>query len=168
MANAEGDDDVEDAEPHDVDNEAREMNDWVRSGPSRTILWAIHCNSLENMIINVSICWEYLVIDAFDLEWMLINPRYGSRPNWWTVINDDVLINTCQAGLYFRLACIIDKIKQFQISSILTLTYSPLIKKYIHPIKNLFPLSLLFILISSNFQITQLQFISKIGIWVST
>jgi len=27
MANAEGDDDVEDAEPHDVDNEAREMND---------------------------------------------------------------------------------------------------------------------------------------------
>jgi len=54
MANAEGDDDVEDAEPHDVDNEAREMNDWVRSGPSQTILWAI---------------------DAFDLEWMLINPR---------------------------------------------------------------------------------------------
>lgn len=27
MANAEGDDDVEDAEPQDVDNEAREMND---------------------------------------------------------------------------------------------------------------------------------------------
>lgn len=29
MANAEGDDDVEDAEPQDVDNEAREMNDWM-------------------------------------------------------------------------------------------------------------------------------------------
>ena len=28
MANAEGDDDVEDAEPQDGDNEAREMNDW--------------------------------------------------------------------------------------------------------------------------------------------
>jgi hypothetical protein len=28
MANAEGDDDVEDAEPQDNDNEAREMNDW--------------------------------------------------------------------------------------------------------------------------------------------
>jgi len=27
MANAEGDDDVEDGEPHDGDNEAREMND---------------------------------------------------------------------------------------------------------------------------------------------
>ena len=32
MANAEGDDDVEDAEPQDVDNEAREMNDWAMSG----------------------------------------------------------------------------------------------------------------------------------------
>jgi len=30
MANAEGDDDVEDAEPQDGDNEAREMNDWKR------------------------------------------------------------------------------------------------------------------------------------------
>ena len=28
MANAEGDDDVEDAEPQDGDNEPREMNDW--------------------------------------------------------------------------------------------------------------------------------------------
>lgn len=27
MANAEGDDDVEDAEPQDLDNEGREMND---------------------------------------------------------------------------------------------------------------------------------------------
>lgn len=29
MANAEGDDDVEDGEPQDVDNEPREMNDWA-------------------------------------------------------------------------------------------------------------------------------------------
>jgi hypothetical protein len=28
MANAEGDDDVEDGEPQDNDNEPREMNDW--------------------------------------------------------------------------------------------------------------------------------------------
>jgi len=27
MANAEGDDDVEDAEPQDIENEGREMND---------------------------------------------------------------------------------------------------------------------------------------------
>ena len=29
MANAEGDDDVEDAEPQDIENEGREMNDWT-------------------------------------------------------------------------------------------------------------------------------------------
>lgn len=29
MANAEGDDDVEDVEPQDIDNEGREMNDWA-------------------------------------------------------------------------------------------------------------------------------------------
>lgn len=28
MANAEGDDDVEDGEPNDNDNEPKEMNDW--------------------------------------------------------------------------------------------------------------------------------------------
>ena len=31
MANAEGDGDVSDAEPQDVDNEAKEMNDWTES-----------------------------------------------------------------------------------------------------------------------------------------
>lgn len=29
MANADGDEDVEDAEPQDIENEGREMNDWT-------------------------------------------------------------------------------------------------------------------------------------------
>jgi len=50
MANAEGDDDVEDAEPHDVDNEAREMNDWVSGGLSQQILWAIDVSTLNGCL----------------------------------------------------------------------------------------------------------------------
>ena len=42
MANAEGDDDVEDAEPHDGDNEAREMNDWkIKMVLKDYIIWLL-------------------------------------------------------------------------------------------------------------------------------
>lgn len=42
MANAEGDDDVEDAEPIDGDNEAREMNDWkIKMVLKDYILWLL-------------------------------------------------------------------------------------------------------------------------------
>ena len=42
MANAEGDDDVEDAEPQDGDNEAREMNDWkIKMVLKDYIIWLL-------------------------------------------------------------------------------------------------------------------------------
>lgn len=56
MANAEGDDDVEDAEPQDVDNEAREMNDWGTRMPT----WALH---LLALIVKIIMC--IVAMDAY-------------------------------------------------------------------------------------------------------
>ena len=59
MANAEGDDDVEDAEPQDVDNEAREMND-CGGAPI-----AFHILAPNSKDYNV-----------YREQWMTINPRH--------------------------------------------------------------------------------------------